>query len=67
MSKIDDLMQAVRQLSPEELERFRTWFAELEADRWDEQIERDIKAGKLDWLAEKALEEHRRGRSKKLP
>lgn len=36
------------------------------ADAWDKQIEEDIKAGHLDHLAEKALEDLRAGRCKDL-
>jgi hypothetical protein len=54
MSKIDDIQKAVEQLSPEELAKFREWFEEFEARLWDEQIERDAKAGKLDKLIAEA-------------
>ena len=36
------------------------------ADAWDKQIEEDIKAGRLDRLSEKALEDLRAGRCKDL-
>ena len=36
------------------------------ADAWDKQIEEDIKAGRLDQLGEKALEDLRAGRCKDL-
>jgi hypothetical protein len=54
MSRIDDIQKAVEQLSPEELARFREWFDEFEARLFDERIERDAKAGKLDKLAAEA-------------
>ena len=66
MTKIDDIKQAVTQLSPEELKAFREWFEELEATQWDEQIERDIKAGKLDKLAEKWRADYRAGKATDL-
>jgi hypothetical protein len=50
MSKIEDLQKAVEQLSPGDLARFREWFEEFEAHLWDEQIVRDLEAGKLDKL-----------------
>ena len=58
MTKLDEIQSAVEQLPPEELARFRAWFEELQARLWDEQIERDIKAGKLDKLAEKWRADH---------
>ena len=36
------------------------------ADAWDKQIEEDIKAGRLDHLVEKAIEDLRAGRCKDL-
>ena len=53
MSKLEDIEAAVERLSPGELEQFRAWFEELQARQWDEKIETDIKAGKLDKHASK--------------
>ena len=66
MTKLEDIEKAVEQLSPEELAKFRAWFEELQANLWDQQIERDIKAGKLDKLAERALASHKAGKSRRL-
>lgn len=63
---VGEIESAVRQLSPEELVRFREWFAEFDAAQWDRQIESDIAAGKLDALAAEALEDLRRGQTKEL-
>ena len=35
-------------------------------EAWDRQFEADVKAGKLDTLAERALRDHRAGRSTRL-
>jgi hypothetical protein len=37
---------------------FRKWFASYDAAVWDQQFERDVKAGKLDALRDEALAEH---------
>ncbi|KAB2847080.1 MAG: hypothetical protein F9K44_14185 [Hyphomicrobiaceae bacterium] len=66
MTKLDEIQSAVEQLSPEEFARFRAWFEELQARLWDEQIERDIKAGKLEFLADEAEADYRAGRAKEL-
>jgi len=66
MSKVENLEQQIQQLSPEELTEFRRWFAEFDAHLWDRQFEADAKAGKLDALAEKALQAHAAGQSTKL-
>ena len=66
MTKLEQIEKSVAELSKEELKAFAEWFAELQADRWDRQIEADAKAGKLDKLVAKALAEHRAGRTRPL-
>jgi hypothetical protein len=66
MTRIDELKAAVQQLSPEEMEAFREWFEALLANLWEQQIERDISAGKLDPLAEEALADYKAGRTLEL-
>jgi len=61
MSTLQEAKQVVTQLTPEELAAFRTWFAEFDAEQWDLQLEEDVAAGKLDYLAEKALKHLRKG------
>ena len=62
MSTVDEIETAVSKLSPEEQARFRDWFFEFDAAQWDEQIERDVDAGRLDHLAERALKHLREER-----
>lgn len=59
---VDEIKEAVRQLSPEDLAAFRTWFVEFDASVWDRQFEEDVAAGRLDQLAEEALKDLREGR-----
>ncbi len=66
MSKVDDVEDAVKQLSAEELSQFRTWFAEYDALAWDRQLEADLAAGRLDHLIGEALRDHREGRTTEL-
>lgn len=62
MSTIQEIKDAVRQLSPEDLAAFRAWFAEFDARVWDRQFDEDVVAGRLDQLAEEALQDLREGR-----
>jgi hypothetical protein len=62
MSNLPELERAVSQLSADELAAFRTWFAKFDADVWDQQFEEDVAAGKLNSLADKALQDLREGR-----
>ena len=56
----------MRGLSPEELRSFRAWFAEFDARSWDQQIDADSKAGKLDSMVSEAKAEHQAGKTRKL-
>ncbi len=62
MSTIQEIETALRQLSPEGLAAFRAWFAEFDAEVWDRQFAADVAAGRLDKLAEEALQDLREGR-----
>jgi len=66
MSTVEDIESAVSRLTPDELARFRVWFETFEASRFDEKIERDARAGKLDQLAEEALADYRQGRAREI-
>ena len=66
MTKLEEIEAAVAQLSPEELKKFRAWLDELDERLFDEKIERDAKAGKLDAIEAKALENLKAGRVKDL-
>lgn len=63
MSEVDDIERAVEQLSASQLAEFRRWFLTYDADAWDQQIEADAAAGKLDVLAEEALSEYHAGKA----
>jgi len=63
---VTNLEKHVRGLTSEELRKFRAWFAEFDARAWDEQIEADSKAGKLDATASEALAEHSAGRTREV-
>ena len=63
---IQELEQAVTQLPPKDLARFRKWFDEFDAQVWDQQFEADAESGKLDKIAEQALNDYRAGKAQKL-
>jgi hypothetical protein len=62
MTTIEEIERAVRQLPSEHLAAFRAWFAEFDAEVWDREMEEDIQAGRLDALADEALDDLRAGR-----
>ena len=66
MRTVQEIEQAVAQLSKDQLAEFRAWYEQFNAEAWDRQIEEDIAAGKLDALADAAIADHQAGRTKKL-
>ncbi len=66
MTKLEEIEAAVAQLSLEELKQFRAWLDELEDRLFDEKIERDAKAGKLDELEARARDDLKAGRVRDL-
>ena len=66
MRSVEEIEKVVAKLSPQELAEFRSWFTEYDAELWDQQLEKDASAGRLDRFAAEALEEHRRGETRDL-
>ncbi len=66
MTKTEKLEQEIKKLNPNELSAFREWFKNFDSESWDKQIDEDIKKGKLEQLANKAIEEHTSGRTKEI-
>lgn len=64
MTKLEDIEKAVASLAAEQLAEFRAWFAEFEAERFDADIERGVRDGKLNGFAEQAIRDVREGRAK---
>jgi hypothetical protein len=66
MGKVEKIEREIKDLSPEEMTELREWFAAFDAEAWDRQFEADVRAGKLDALAEQALKAHATGQTTKL-
>ncbi|MBX3024555.1 hypothetical protein KF840_06555 [bacterium] len=66
MSEVEQLEERIARLSPRDLAEFRAWFVEFDARVWDEQIEADAKAGKLDGLVAEALADYKAGKAREL-
>jgi hypothetical protein len=66
MDKVEKIEQEIEALSPAELAQFRAWFLEYDWAAWDQQLERDVEAGRLDDLAEKVLRDHAAGKTKPI-
>ena len=59
---VEELQSAVAQLPAEVLDRFSRWLEEFLAEQWDQRIEADILAGRLDTAGRRADEDFKAGR-----
>ena len=62
MTTVHEIEDAVSQLSANDLTQFRAWFETFEAEVWDSQFDRDVKAGRLDMLASQAIADFQAGK-----
>ena len=62
----EDIERAIERLTPDELARFRAWFEQFDAERFDQALEQGAQAGKLDAFAEEALSAYRAGQTRDL-
>lgn len=66
MLKVAEIKTAIEELPEKEFYQLREWFSELDWQIWDDRIERDSKAGKLDFLIAEAHDEKYKGQLKEL-
>ena len=61
MASVEDIEDAITRLSPQDYARFLEWFRERDQQVWDEQMDRDAAAGRLDFLQREAQEARKAG------
>jgi hypothetical protein len=66
MSTVQEIETAIKKLKPREIHEVGHWLDELREELWDNQMEADAKAGKLDNLMEEAKQDYLAGRCKPL-
>ena len=66
MTTVQEIEKAVTHLPRPDLDKFRAWFNAFDADAWDKQFEEDVQSGKLDHLADQALDDLNHGRCTEL-
>ena len=59
MTSVAEIQQAILTLPEGDFFELQRWLDELFWQKWDQQIEEDSKAGRLDFLAAKVLETKR--------
>ena len=67
MGRVEQIEAAIDGLPPEEYRRIVQWFRVREQRRWDEQLDADSSAGKLDFLFDEAESESAKGLLREWP
>lgn len=67
MSRVEEIEAAIDGLPPEDYRRIVQWFRAREEQRWDDQMESDSSAGKLDLLFDEAESESAKGLLREWP
>lgn len=67
MSRVEEIAAAVASLPAADYQQFVEWFRTREEARWDQQMDHDSLAGKLDFLFEEAETEAAAGRLRDWP
>ena len=66
MTTIREIESAIERLPDDQLRELREWFESFDAEVWDKEFEQDAHSGKLDRLAQRALDALEQGRCKRL-
>ena len=66
MLTIEQIENAILQLPPNEMGKLLEWFLNLDYQRWDVQLEKDIAEGKLDGLAAEAIADFESGNYREI-
>jgi hypothetical protein len=66
MTQVEAIQAEIESLSGEEFARLREWIAERDWQNWDQQIERDSAAGKLESLREEVEAAKQQGKLRGL-
>ena len=66
MLSVEEIKSAIASLSQEDYTRLCDWFSERDWEKWEEEIEKDSSAGKLDFLVKEAVAEKKQGLLEKL-
>jgi hypothetical protein len=66
MSTMEQIESAILGLPAADFRRLTEWLMDLDQRRWDEELDEDIAAGRLDALASEAMADYEAGRTKEI-
>jgi hypothetical protein len=63
---VQEIEAAITRLPPKEIEELAAWLEEYQAEAWEQQIARDVRAGRFEPLIQRAREQYRTGQCREL-
>jgi hypothetical protein len=67
MSTLEEIEEAIEKLPPEKIFELGDWLRQRLDDQWDQQIESDVRSGRLTDIAAQAIAAYRAGDSRDFP
>ena len=67
MSSVQEIETAITKLNATDLHAVADWLEKYRDETWDQEIERDVNAGKLDQLINEAKANYRAGKATPFP
>jgi hypothetical protein len=64
--RLEDIKAAIQRLPAQGFRSLASWIADYEHERWDSEIEEDLKSGRLDKLIKSALSDIENGEFKDM-
>lgn len=61
MLTVEQIESAILELPPDKFKLLKEWFLNLDYQQWDDQLEEDIAAGKLETFAQEAIADFEAG------
>lgn len=66
MDTLSQIEKSISGFTDQELSLFREWFFKFDNEKWDDKLEPDIEAGKLDEIAPAAMNQFLSGKVKSV-
>ncbi len=64
--RLEDIKAAIQRLPAQQFRTLASWIADYQQERWDGEIEQDLKSGRLDKLIKSALDDIENGKFKDM-
>lgn len=67
MSTVEEIEKAIERLPRDDFFRLSEWIRHRFEDEWDQQFQKDASSGQLDSMAQEAIAEYKKGKTRAFP